>query len=881
LRALSSPNFDGGPLSIQGVREGELEAMCYTMLLNCRFVQRRARRSLRYGAIALGCVLALTTCAQLSRADVTVINNVVLDNGDGIFYSDNPFTTANEGIPRLGNNIDPFLLSQGFDQSNFEGRRVDNGAGLADDENINFNITVGQTSDGTLIIAGNLNGSLRDMNLIIGDAALDLNNQFSRGTGTVQINGGGVYNNDPWVLPFIPPPGVTPTNISVNPRTAEPGFLDGFDLVVGRLGTGTLEISLGGRAEIHDAVVVADQPDSNGRIVVDGVGSFLGSGGFEESDDPEILNHFIVGRLGLGEMSIQNGGLVVTEAPTGGDDPRHIVGAVIGGDAFDNLEPLAGGQGIVTVTGPGSRWIVGGAFQVGGFDDANDGALGLGKDFEGDDVLYDSIVGHGTLIVELGGLVSVILPATDDEEPPVNAELLFVNGFFGEVRLDGGRISLGSGGTLLARSERMQFINDGIIKGSGRIDTGTFRNRYLGRVRVDAAQTLIIASTSEFTDEDLTDLELDDEPLVNFGLIEVIGTADARAEIDFRRAPTFEDNPIRPFINRPVVTAFPQDFDGGLISAQHATLRFQSGILNEGTMAFTAGTNIISGRVDNIIGPGGNGLFLVSSNTDVIIEDDFSSGGSSIPMPIASPIVTILEGSTLTVLDRDSFTLTGILDMTVSLNNPSKIVVGGDVGLRGDLFVSFASDAITSISHGDAFELIYFAGDIGGVDDVTDPVKLSPDLAVNPVLNVVPSANFQFLYPNLDLIVVRILQSLYLFALDPTMVGTPGGPGAMGPDFNGDGFVDNTDFLIWQANVGITMGASVLQGDADMDGDVDGDDFLIWQANIGPFPGAGAGSGNGDPQFATVPEPAGIALAFCGGLLAMALRGRRRRCYRR
>ncbi len=53
--------------------------------------------------------------------------------------------------------------------------------------------------------------------------------------------------------------------------------------------------------------------------------------------------------------------------------------------------------------------------------------------------------------------------------------------------------------------------------------------------------------------------------------------------------------------------------------------------------------------------------------------------------------------------------------------------------------------------------------------------------------------------------------------------------GALLADFNGDGQVDGTDFLIWQANYLKNTSPTRLTGDANGDGRVDGLDMLIWQ----------------------------------------------------
>ena len=82
-------------------------------------------------------------------------------------------------------------------------------------------------------------------------------------------------------------------------------------------------------------------------------------------------------------------------------------------------------------------------------------------------------------------------------------------------------------------------------------------------------------------------------------------------------------------------------------------------------------------------------------------------------------------------------------------------------------------------------------------------------------------------------------------------------PGAgFDADFDGDGFVDNEDLLLWKTGFPKSSGASKIDGDADNDGDVDGGDFLVWQTEF-PSPGSGAGS-------LAVPEPAGIVMLLIG-----------------
>lgn len=841
--------------------------------------------------VALAAILGTFTLAPIVSASVLSTGNVL--------PADNPFSpNVNEGLPTDGNFINPFELPQfppvpsGLPyQTYFEGRHSD-GADpndQADDTNINFDVQVGVSSFGSLLISGE--SSLRDQNLIIGDITT-VGNTTRYGTGVVRITGyGSLYNNDPTILPAQAEQAIADglDFHSVVPRATDVGF----DLYVGRNGgTGTLEISAGARAEIQDAVFVGYAAGATGSIVVDGFDSFLGSGSFAATSSgggsgqlpsPEDIHQMLIGPLGTGTMTVTNGATVSSFGPaTGGNGGQQFVpfGAVIGSypSTMNADQQIAGGTGTVTIVGsspPGgsgvSKWIIGGSLQVGGFSlrDTTDPPGSLILDPEGDQLRYSNAAGRGTLYVKEGGLVSVISTDTDTANPQA---LYFVIGKFGRVEMSGGAINVGGAinGTdpNQGLDRGIQTINDGLITGSGTITTGTFLNRYLGEVRVDAGQKLIINAVTDFR----SPAAEDPRPLTNYGRINAYGTVDARAEIEFERfgaqattaAPLPDD---QPFYNRPLPLSSPlvnPSFDGGQISAQHATLRFHSGIQNRGLMAFTAGENVVSGRIDNVADADNNGRFLIERNTTVTSEDDFASGGLVDAMPVDFPILTLREGSQLTVLNHSSFTLEGHLDMELSHANPAKIEVAGNVGLNANLYVSFDNDTLSSLHHGDAFELLYFAGFIGGVNN-TDPTHLVPDLTKNPVLNVVFNPTIALLHPNLDLFAVRILQSYYLLALDPTMVGS----GAVGPDFNGDGVINLDDLAIWEANVGCETGCSVLQGDADGDGDVDGDDFLFWQRNVGqPMPWTGSGSA------AAVPEPTTLMLLALG---LMALPAWRRR----
>jgi hypothetical protein len=82
-------------------------------------------------------------------------------------------------------------------------------------------------------------------------------------------------------------------------------------------------------------------------------------------------------------------------------------------------------------------------------------------------------------------------------------------------------------------------------------------------------------------------------------------------------------------------------------------------------------------------------------------------------------------------------------------------------------------------------------------------------------------------------------------------------------DFNRDGAVDGSDFLSWQAGLGVDQNARPADGNADADHDVDAEDLAVWAAQFGASSPAAA-----------LPEPASFTLVALAGTDAL---GRRRR----
>lgn len=84
-------------------------------------------------------------------------------------------------------------------------------------------------------------------------------------------------------------------------------------------------------------------------------------------------------------------------------------------------------------------------------------------------------------------------------------------------------------------------------------------------------------------------------------------------------------------------------------------------------------------------------------------------------------------------------------------------------------------------------------------------------------------------------------------------------------DYNLDGRVNGADLAVFEASFGSRIKA---EADGNGNGVIDGGDFLIWQRTLG--------QNFGTPSSATIPEPAGIALAGLAALPLMLARRRHR-----
>jgi T5SS/PEP-CTERM-associated repeat protein len=739
-------------------------------------------------------------------------------------------------------------------------------------------IIVGKGGAGSVVILENT--VLRSEHLIIGDTGT-VGTIDRGGTGTFRVTGfGASFNNAIAITDLLP----SVLNVYPYPGTARPTVLtrgEGYDVIVGRRdpsagvglvgGTGTLWIDSGGSVQVEDALLVANDQGSRGTIVVDGPETYLASGGFDMGNVNDV-HSMIIGRHGIGTMTVSNGATVVSEA-FAGTAPNTFVnlGAVIGSDPTPDAGgfPL-GGHGTVTVTGVASsipsppevpsKWVIGGSLQIGGFDDANN--VGVGRDFEGDDVDYPTQTGVGTLRVNDGGVVTIRAPITGLTQAD---RLMLAIGRFGRLELDNGSVLLGDS----ERTRDFQLISDGTITGAGRIDTGLFDNRLQGQLLINAGQKMIIAASADIPDGITTPPT---EPLLNHGLIEVIGTVDNRAELEIERAlDTMTPlQAIKRLINRLVILpgapGSTTRFNGGLINVQHGTLRLGSGMFNEGVLAFTAGTNIVKGTIinrANVL----NGFaprIRFEANTTTTFEDDLVPGA----FPAFQHPTAVVH-----LLDPGTFVSVG-LDMGLTLSNPIPFSAAGNIAINGPIKVTLENDVVADlIAFGPSrrYTLIQFGGEayyptLNG--DIWEPDYSSPlpdcSVVAGPcgLFTVVTPSTGSFgpAFSNHLAVTQRIGDRIMLTFVNLASIGV----GLIG-DYNNDGKVDAGDYVVWKKNEG-TM--NMLPNDP-FGGIIGSNQYNAWRNNFGMMAGVGSGAGG------FVPEPASIWLVLCAAWLPLARRRRR------
>jgi hypothetical protein len=173
-------------------------------------------------------------------------------------------------------------------------------------------------------------------------------------------------------------------------------------------------------------------------------------------------------------------------------------------------------------------------------------------------------------------------------------------------------------------------------------------------------------------------------------------------------------------------------------------------------------------------------------------------------------------------------------------------------------------DGDTLIDAGDSFAL----GD--DLDDLDLSLLLGDEVVARSVSDVDSVEHLHFDLPASGFYTLRVGRDFVSGSGPDETFGLAWDAGVAIPgDANGDGTVNLSDFLVLRRNFGQSVGFA--GGDFNGDGTVNLSDFLILRRNFGSGPGSGAL----DDWYATVPEPAGLAvLAVVPACLMRRRRGR-------
>jgi len=367
-----------------------------------------------------------------------------------------------------------------------------------------------------------------------------------------------------------------------------------------------------------------------------------------------------------------------------------------------------------------------------------------------------------------------------------------------------------------SRLSGQSIQNTGLISGSGRIDAD-LDNQLLGQVRITAGQRLVLGGS----------------PNSNDGLIDVNG---GEVEFAFGALTNSSSSP-----------------STGLIAARNATLRFSSGLTNNGAMTFTSGVSEVFGDITNTNALTTPGRIVVSGGAQANFYDDVTNSGS-IQVSAAGSLAS-------TALFLGSFTGNGVtggghvfLEGDVRPGfSPGTMAFGGDVsfGPLATLEIELAGT-----NPGTQYDRVTVADvlDLGGALDVTLLGGFTPNAgdsfgivsAAGGIAGAFSAELLPALYGGLYFDVVYAPTTVSLLAA-----------GVLG-DYNYSGVVDAADFTVWRNALGRT-GAG-LAADGNGDKVITQLDYDVWRMHFG----ATAGSGSAGSSPTVVPEPATVLLALVG-----------------
>jgi hypothetical protein len=356
------------------------------------------------------------------------------------------------------------------------------------------------------------------------------------------------------------------------------------------------------------------------------------------------------------------------------------------------------------------------------------------------------------------------------------------------------------------------LANSGMLTGSGRVQAN-LSNGVTGEIRVSAGQRTVIDGSAHS----------------NAGQIEVVG-----GEIEFRGGLTNMDS-------------------SGLITARDATLRFSSGLYNDGSLALGFGTSDIHGDIENTK----FGYVVVSGASQAAFYDDVINDG----------VIQVSAGSTAIFFgdfSGDGTTGTGTVFLEGDTRpgfSPGEMSFGGDVSIGAMASVGIE---LAGLVGGDEYDRLSVAGELapGGTLQVTLIGGFTPQVGDwFDILDFGSLAGGGFDAVDLPELTGRK-------AWDESKLYTTGiieVIGMLHGDTDVDWDVDDDDLELFKTVFGA---AGDWRTDFNEDGRVDLIDFALMRENFGVVPGPAPGLAT-----SATPEPFTASMLALGGLAIL----RRRR----
>jgi hypothetical protein len=482
-----------------------------------------------------------------------------------------------------------------------------------------------------------------------------------------------------------------------------------------------------------------------------------------------------------------------------------------GGDLPDTNR-IEGG----VVNGPaGSRLRATTSSSLTGF-----GTINSGVDFTSGTAL---LADDGTLDIN-GALVGLGLVGTADNDGILDIAVAWNTSLADELRLQGGTVTGGG------------ITNDGTTTGRGLISSASFTNN----ASVSANGGTLVLNPTSFPDLDGTtetgvlNAENGDLHVLGAfgGQFAFDGTMNVGAGRVLRIPATSLNNSGTINLNSGEFVALGLTQSDTLNVSGAVTSRIRelggSGAFNNGSQNNLNGNLALNGSflIRSGANFGGTGRIIVDSLSQLRLENGANVGVGVNNLGRAevgnSPGIALVAAFS----QAASGTYEAEIDGQLVGTQYDQLQVTGDAILGGTLEIlinqnggAYADPVAPGTFH--AFTLISAGNVAGDFDTVTYAgAPLVPEFGVSPSGDFVALAS------------CGLFRAIDYSTTDMQLINYRSIPG----DANGDGFVDGTDFGIWNSNK-FTVGTDYTSGDFNCDGLTDGTDFGIWNSN--KFTGTG------------------------------------------